>query len=82
VVRLDLGKSSPELQNWNNAETGENNDKSAVGWSEINTKLDLRPSIALAIDLAPTDRNYLRLIEPSGSGTFSNRAHLEMKNDD
>jgi 3-oxoadipate enol-lactonase len=44
--RLDLGKSSPELQNWYNVETGKNNDKSAVGWSDINTKLDLRPLLA------------------------------------
>jgi len=41
--RLDLNRSSPELQNWYNVETGKNNDKSAAGWSDINVKLDLRP---------------------------------------
>lgn len=44
--RLDLEKSSPELQNWYNVQTGLNSDKSAAGWSDINTKLDLRPYLA------------------------------------
>jgi pimeloyl-ACP methyl ester carboxylesterase len=50
--RLDLDKSSPELQNWYNVQTGLNNDRSAVGWSDINTKLDLRPLLAKIV--APT----------------------------
>ena len=41
--RLDLDRSSPELQEWYCVETGANEDRSAVGWSDINTKLDLRP---------------------------------------
>jgi pimeloyl-ACP methyl ester carboxylesterase len=41
--RLDLDKSSAELQHWYNVETGKNADSSAIGWSDVNTKLDLRP---------------------------------------
>ncbi|HJQ46783.1 MAG TPA: alpha/beta hydrolase [Amycolatopsis sp.] len=44
--RLDLEKSSPELQNWYNVQTGLNSDKSAAGWSDINTQLDLRPMLS------------------------------------
>lgn len=50
--RLDVDKASPELQNWYNMETGRNDARSACGWSDINTKLDLRPLLSKI--LAPT----------------------------
>jgi 3-oxoadipate enol-lactonase len=40
--RLDLDRSSPELQRWYCEQTGRNANRSAVGWSDINVELDLR----------------------------------------
>ena len=41
--RLDLDRASPELQEWYCDQTGRNSDRSAAGWSDVNTVLDLRP---------------------------------------
>jgi pimeloyl-ACP methyl ester carboxylesterase len=41
--RLDLDRASPQLQDWYCEQTGRNSDRSAAGWSDVNTVLDLRP---------------------------------------
>jgi pimeloyl-ACP methyl ester carboxylesterase len=41
--RLDLDRASPELQDWYCDQTGKNAVRSAIGWSDVNTVLDLRP---------------------------------------
>jgi pimeloyl-ACP methyl ester carboxylesterase len=41
--RLDLDRASPQLQEWYCDQTGRNSDRSAAGWSDVNTVLDLRP---------------------------------------
>jgi pimeloyl-ACP methyl ester carboxylesterase len=59
--RLDLDRSSPELQEWYCEQTGRNADRSAVGWSDINVGLDLRsllpkitaPTLVLAGEKSP-----------------------------
>src|SRR5260221_8817773 len=41
--RLDLDRASPQLQDWYCEQTGRNADRSGIGWSDVNTQLDLRP---------------------------------------
>jgi 3-oxoadipate enol-lactonase len=50
--RLDLDRASPELQEWYCDQTGRNAVRSAVGWSDVNTVLDLRPILPKVV--APT----------------------------
>jgi 3-oxoadipate enol-lactonase len=41
--RLDLNRATPQLQDWYCKESGKNSARSAAGWSDVNTVLDLNP---------------------------------------